>query len=257
MDDEHGETIDPRLSRRTLLGGAAAIATLASLGIDLASPGPAFAVAAPVTPEGVIAYARKYLGLDLDGVKASEDPPDGAWAGYNGDWCAWFATWCLRGLGLGKRTLATNFEDLPLASTPAVGDLVIFTRADGNHHVAIVTQTSGGLRSIDGNRSNIVKEDTFIEHVAKEYRRPPYQSVEEMEAPPVGVLVKSETSGTYYFVEEFRVTQLANQAEAIPYSKVYGTSTEVGSGTIQAMQAHAADNRSVLVAEIVAAINNA
>lgn len=154
-----------------------------AVGVDFATASPSFASGPPTSPTAVVEYARRYLGLKLAGVKnpaVSPEVPDGPWNSppYEAAWCAWFASWCLRGTNpMGKRTDAGGFTFLERVTTPVVGDLVVF---NGGSHVAIVTQVDGGLRSIDGNRgtwgyaNNVVKESTFIPHTSKEYRRPVY-----------------------------------------------------------------------------------
>jgi hypothetical protein len=138
---------DGQISRRTLVAGAAGIGALAALAPGLLAAGPARADV-PVTRDGVVALARSYLGQGLQTIRSSTS---GGWASYpNADWCAWFATWCLRGVtGGAYYTYVTQMYQLGYqVSTPDVGDVVIFP----DYHVGIVSKYAGGSwYLVDGN----------------------------------------------------------------------------------------------------------
>jgi hypothetical protein len=165
------------LSRRALLGGALGISTLASIGIDAVGSPAAFA-AAPTSPAAAIALGRSYLNQGLQQVRPQTLTP---WAGYpNADWCAWFASWLLRGLpGIGYRTYVDQFFHLPTVASPQVGDLAFI----GSQHIGLVTQVSPTIKVLDGNRvtgGRVAPLGTVVlegnNYSSPTYRRPPYTS---------------------------------------------------------------------------------
>jgi len=183
MTDAASEPAPRMLSRRHFMGGATALSILAAAGVNLANASPAFAATPGTTADSVIAYAKLYEGLTLAGVKnplTSPEVPSGAWnvPPYNKPWCAWFASWCLRELGLGTIIDAGGFRGLPEHANPEIGDVVEY---QNGKHVGIVTQVVGGIRTIEGNRGqagytgNTVKPGGLIsDYPIRRYFRPPY-----------------------------------------------------------------------------------
>jgi hypothetical protein len=140
------ELMSMLLSRRSALTVGAFASLIAVVGSDLIAPPVAHATA-PTSAGGVVDEARSYVGLTLGSIRSGVDSP---WSGYGDyDWCAWFASWCIRGLGLGMLTWATDIANVgTLVSSPAVGDMCLF----GTSHVGIVSKRVGSTwYLIDGN----------------------------------------------------------------------------------------------------------
>lgn len=141
-----------RVSRRSVFHLAGITAAIGVTGVNVLGPALAAHSNPPADAAGVITLARSYLGQGLVAIRNQTTSP---WSGYsNYDWCAWFATWCLRGATGGYYTTwayHTVWPDMrqvgPLVSAPEVGDVVIF----GEYHTGLVSQVEGGLRFIEGN----------------------------------------------------------------------------------------------------------
>jgi hypothetical protein len=253
-DEEYLERHMAGLSRRTLIGGAIAGGTLAAFGIN---PLPAFA-SGPTTAAAAVAEARKYLGwkfLDIRGETTGE------WATYPiADWCAWFASWCIRGLGAGLIRDAGDMKSVGGEYTsPEVGDIVVF----GQHHTGIVSKIVDGTPwLIDGNGVS-TGDDITTRKVAERpvwaeahtYTRPDYATTEPGGNTMAAFIQATDLTSTWYVVEEFEVRTITTQSVASQFNKVYGESIKVTSTVANAMIAHAQANRTSLINDIAAAVN--
>jgi hypothetical protein len=257
-DEEFFERHMAGLSRRALLGGAFAGGLLAAFGLQGQA---AFAVSAPTTAGGVVSLARSYVGDTLATVR---DTTSGAWADYgDNDWCAWFASWCTRGLGFGMLTWAAQMRDLgPEVSTPAVGDLVVF----GTSHTGIVSKIVNGVPwLIDGNGvstgSSITTRKVAERPVWSDshtFTRPAYTDTETGGNAMAAFLKATDQTDVWYLVEEFGVRKITSHDVALRFGQVYpGGSIKVPTSVVNEMIAHVAANRASLVADIAAAVNGA
>ena len=180
------EVMGPLLSRRVVLGGSAALAILLAAGVDISAARPAAATAPPTSAAGVIALGRSYIGSTLPTLLPQTEAP---WSGYGvHDWCMWFVSWCLRGLGHGYLTWASQLDFLPAHATPQVGDVAVF----GSYHIGFVSQVSGGVRILDGNRTSTgssagtTKVNEGSNFDSPVYRRPAYSGTDPIATPKNG-----------------------------------------------------------------------
>lgn len=257
-DEEFFERHIAGLSRRTLIGGAFAGGILAAFGIQTT---PAFATTAPTTAAGVVSLARSYVGDTLAGVRNTTSAP---WDEYgNYDWCAWFASWCTRGLGFGMLTWAAQMRDLgPEVSTPAIGDMVVF----GTSHTGIVSKVVNGVPwLIDGNGASTGSSITTREVAERPiwgdshtFTRPAYTDTEFGGNAMAAFLKATDQTDVWYLVEEFGVRKITSHDVALRFGQVYpGGSIKVPTSVVNEMIAHVEANRASLVADIAAAVNGA
>lgn len=156
MDQEPGNGL---ISRRTLLGGTAALSLATAFGLDTFTAPAAYANP-PTSVDGVISLGRSYLNLTLAEMKPLTSAP---WNSYNGNWCAWYLSWITRGLGYASPTGYTadadywDFLPSPPSNQAQVGDFARIYNGGGSldYHIGLVTGVSGGAVTtiLDGNRS--------------------------------------------------------------------------------------------------------
>jgi len=179
----------------------------------------------PTSAAGVIALARGYMGMTLNEMKPLTEAP---WTSYSDHWCAWFVSWCLRGLGYGRRTYATDFNNVfPAVAVPQVGDVVVF----GTSHIGFVSQVTGsGWMQLDGNR---VRPGTSAPLTTRVYegvpmtsptpivfRRPPYFGSDIIEGDSM-VLFRRAADGRCGLFTDTDYTPVPSGAQATTAFNLY------------------------------------
>lgn len=165
MRDSELRQLSSLLSRRTFLGGSAAV--LSAFALAEFAGDPARAQEVPTTPEAVAQLALSTVGLTLDELQAGP-MSDGPWGRYRGEWCAVYATWLLRGTG-------AEFTDSSFAAytgaaahpiEPAVGDLIYYP--DPGHIGLVVDIVEGIPVSVEGNGpGNTPWNETVVNHLRR------------------------------------------------------------------------------------------
>jgi len=141
-------------NRRVMLGGLAGL-SLATMFGEALSPQVAFAAASPPASGAAAgAAAASYAGWTFDQLKATVIT-DSPWPSYSGDWCAWFASWWMRGTSnfsqsgyTSSSALFAKFSEVSISSARA-GDMIWY---DVLGHCGIIKSVDGGqIRPVEGN----------------------------------------------------------------------------------------------------------
>jgi hypothetical protein len=149
--------------------------------------------------------------------------PDHTWGrpslSYDDAWCAWFVTWCIRGLGFGRKTYAAEMRAFgPEYSVPQVGDIAVW----GDDHTGIVSKiVSGTVYVIDGNGAHEQPSDLGKRKVQERkiwgsptYTRPDYDGSSSSWI--VSDLTEDEDMHIVYVVQEGQESNSANVYMLLP-----------------------------------------
>jgi hypothetical protein len=131
------------LSRRSLFLGTGALAFIGATTLITAEP--AFA-AAPQTPHAVIVAAKKFEGK----TRAQMNKIWSSKYDTQGEWCAIFASYALRGTDTKFNASASGlFKSLKETKNPRQGDLIWYYNAG---HIGLVTYVKGStIHTLEGN----------------------------------------------------------------------------------------------------------